>query len=371
MGRALVIATLAAAAFATPALAQPAVDTAGQASAVDGRLRTEIAILSRLLRGVSVPSADDFAIGDLEVPAASERRGTIAVARGDLAVRGRISGDALVLHGDLIVYPGGSVTGDAIAIDGRVRTVGGVIDGDIRSIRGITGGILARAAGRTAPEDAPISTWTALKMVLGWFAVLGAIAIGVLLFAENNLSGVVAALEQQFARSFWMGVLTQLAAIPALLLVLLALAISIIGILLVPFAVVAYVIALAGLLTLGFLAVAMFTGRAFIRGAPESRATSLRSLFVGLAIYLGLWFVAAVFVWNPVAGSVLRGVALAGSWVALTFGLGATILTRAGTGRDESGRRAQTVDDLSWQTPTPVTGVVAARRPVATAKEVR
>jgi hypothetical protein len=155
-----------------------------------------------------------------------------------------------------------------------------------------------------------------------------------------------------------------------LLLLLLGLVVSLIGILLIPFAIVAYVVALDGLLTLGFLAVARFTGRAFFRGSPDSRAVHLRSLFVGLVVYLGLWFLAATFAWNPIAGSVLRAVALAGSWVALTFGLGATILTRAGTRRDgDRGRRVRPPDDLSWQTPTPVTGVVAARRPVVTAKE--
>jgi hypothetical protein len=63
---------------------------------------------------------------------------------------------------------------------------------------------------------------------------------------------------------------------------------------------------------------------------------------------------------------------MAGSWVALTFGLGATILTRAGTVREgETTKPARSMDDLSWQTPTPVTGVVAARRPVVAAKEGR
>ena len=56
------------------------------------------------------------------------------------------------------------------------------------------------------------------------------------------------------------------------------------------------------------------------------------------------------------------------SWAALTLGLGAAILSRAGTHRRlASGSRP--VELAAWQTPTPVTGVVAARRPVAVAKE--
>ena len=373
MARAYLLAAMAAVAFATPVSAQQSADSVkSPGTPMDARLRTEIALLSGLLRNVDIPPADRFVVGNHEVAAGSQQARTTAVARGNLNVHGRIAGDAIVLHGDLIVHPGGQITGNAVAVDGRVRTVGGVIEGDVKSIRGITGGILARAAGRSTTATGPVTTWDAIKMVLGWFAVLCAIGVGVLLFAERNLDGVVRALELQFTRAFWTGLLAQLAAIPAMLLIVVALAVTLIGILLIPFAVVAYVVALAGLCTLGFLAIARFTGRYFFRNAPASRGTSLRSLFLGLAIYLGLWLLAATFVWNPVAGSVLHAVALAGSWVALTFGLGATILTRAGTQREgDTKRRAPVVDDLSWQTPTPVTGVVAARRPVATVREGR
>ena len=132
---------------------------------------------------------------------------------------------------------------------------------------------------------------------------------------------------------------------------------------------VAYVVALTDC-DPRLIAVRVHWPRGLPRAAP-TRAVNLRSLFLGLVIYLGLWLLAAAFAWNPIVGSVLHGVALAGSWVAVTFGLGATVLTRAGTRRDgDRARKARPVDDMSWATPTPVTGVVAARRPVATAKEI-
>ena len=365
MARAHTLGALTALLFAASAQAQQAPDSISR-PVMDGRLRAEIALLSAVLRGVAVPGSDQFRLGNQAVAADADAAGPIAVARGNLEVRGRIAGDALVLHGDIIVFPGGAITGSAVAVDGRVHASGGVISGEIRSIRGITGSLLARAAGRAAAER-PVSTVGEMKVAFGWFAVLFAIGVGVLLFAERNLEGVVEALSKDFSRSFWVGLLAQLAAIPALLLVVVGLCVTLIGILLIPFAVVAYVIGLAGLVTLGFLAVSRFTGRVFVRGAA-SRRTSLQSLFIGLAVYLGLWFVAAAFVWQPVAGSFLRAVALAGSWVAITFGLGATILTRAGT-RRASTPAAKSADEFSWQTPTPVTGVVAARRPVAGVKE--
>jgi len=365
--RALALGALAVATIAAAAPAQQAVDST-RSTQVDGRLRMEIGLIRSLFASVHAPQADSFVVGNHDVPAGTARPGTVAVARGNLEVHGRIAGDAIALHGDVIVHPGGAVGRNAIAIDGRVRTLGGVVEGDVRSIRGVTGGLLARAGGTGAPQE-PVTTWAAIKIVVGWFAVLFAIGIGVLLFAEKNLDEVVGALELQFAKSFWTGVLAQLAILPVLAVALVGLALSIIGILLIPFAVVAYVVALAGLVTLGFIAVARFTGRAFSKSGPSTRAVSLRSLFVGLLIYVGLWMLAAAFIWSPIAGSMLRAVALAGSWVALTFGLGATILTRAGTKREgERARRAESADDLSWQTPTPVSGVVAARRPVATVK---
>jgi len=54
---------------------------------------------------------------------------------------------------------------------------------------------------------------------------------------------------------------------------------------------------------------------------------------------------------------------------AFGIGLGAAILSRAGTHRRVAGV-ARPVELAAWQTPTPVAGVVAARRTVA-AQEVR
>lgn len=375
MARALVLGALAVVTSAAAAPAQQgssvpsqqASSQPGATTSVDSRLRLEIFIVRLLMRDVRVPEAGAFRFGNQTVPADSTVRGTVAVARGTLEVRGRVAGDVVVLHGDVVVHPGASIQGNTVAVDGRVRMAGGMVGGDVRSIRGVTGSILAHAGRERAAE--PLDTWAAIRMVIGWFAVLLAIGIGVLLFAERNLEGVVAVLDRNFSQAFWVGLLAQFAALPALLLVCVGLAISIIGILLIPFAIVAFVIALAGLLTLGFIAIARFTGRAFFGGAGDSRMVALRSLALGLTIYLGLWLVAAAFVWNPVAGSVLRSVALAGSWVAATFGLGATLLSRAGTQRDGTRQTVRPMDEMAWQTPTPVTGVAAARRPVAVAKE--
>src|SRR5438094_2805019 len=165
-----------------------------------------------------------------------------------------------------------------------------------------------------------MTTWQSVKLVLGWFAILAIIGIGVLIFAESNMDGVVEAMEGSFAKAFWFGVLGQIVALPVLTLLCIALVLTIIGILLVPFAAVAYCIAVAGLLALGFLAVARLTGSFWSRSDPVSasaaRGANVRALFIGLVLYMGLWLLAAIFSWQPIASAVLRGVALSVSWVA-------------------------------------------------------
>jgi hypothetical protein len=215
------------------------------------------------------------------------------------------------------------------------------------------------------------NTLDATRLVAGTFAVLLVIAVGVLLFAGHNLDEVVATLGQRFGRAFWVGLLGQLMILPGLVLLVVALAVSLIGILLIPFAIVAYAIAVAGLLTLGFLAVARLVGGALRRADDTSNRTyAIGALAIGLCLFFALWMVAALLTWAPLAASVVRAAALAATWAAMTLGLGSAILSRAGTHRQVAGGR-RPVELAAWQTPTPVTGVVAARRPVVAAKEAR
>jgi hypothetical protein len=174
-------------------------------------------------------------------------------------------------------------------------------------------------------------------------------------------------------RAFWTGLGGQLLALPVLLVLTVALAVTVIGLLLIPFAMVAYLIALTGLLTLGFLATAHVTGRSIVhartRGLSE-RGGALRALVLGVALFLSLWVVAAALTWLPAAATAVRAVALVVTWVAATAGFGAALRSRAGTRQDAvpavaapSSPIRPLEDSLAWQTPTPVGGVVAARRP--------
>jgi hypothetical protein len=322
--------------------------------------------LDRLRQGEAIadlPPADSVAPGARVVPAGATVDGTV-VARGPVTVAGRVNGSVVSLSGDVIIQGGGVVTGDALSVGGRV-VADGVVSGEMRSMSSLPT-LLAVAAPALIARTPFQRTMDSARMVAATFGVLLIIAIGVLLFAGSNLDEVVGTLERRFARSFWAGLLGQVLLLPALAVLVVALALTLIGILLIPFAIVAYAIAVAGLLTLGFLAVARLVGGSVKHdGDATPRARALTALAIGVAVFFVLWMVAALLTWSPLAATVVRAAALAMTWVAVTLGFGAALLSRAGSNRRVA-TGVRPVELASWQTPTPLTGVVAARRPKVT-----
>lgn len=331
--------------------------------AVDS-LRTLIERFRRDPEGARLPAADDIVMGGRTIESGRSVEGPVATAGGPLHVFGTVNGDAIAVGGDVVIHPGARVTGNAIAALGQVTLLGGSVEGEMRELGGALGSIPRTATMRESPVSA---TRHALALSSSWLVIVVLIGIGVLVFAGGYLDGVAESLEGKFGRSFWAGVATQLALAPALALLVVALALTVIGLLLIPFAIVAFVLAVAGLITLGFLAVARITGESLSPAASRryhARGAALRALVIGVALYMGLWVLAAAFAWVPMVETVLRGIAVAVTWVAATAGLGAAILSRGGTRRPAERLAAPSPpNDLPWQTPTPVTGVVAARRP--------
>jgi hypothetical protein len=225
-----------------------------------------------------------------------------------------------------------------------------------------------------------------VSLTLGWAAVALLVGIGLLVFGGPTLNAVGEVIRQEFGKSFAYGIAATLGIVPVLALLCVGLALTIIGALLIPFAIVAYVLAVVGLVTLGILAAVRVTGEALPgagagRGLSE-RGSALRSLVLGLAFFLLLWLIAALLTPLPTAMAVARLVAFALTWAAATVGLGATIISRAGTRplrrstfaplptmAPPPEQAAAFVAPLpDWQTPTPVAGVVAARRSQSTTK---
>lgn len=93
-------------------------------------------------------------MGGFILPAGSQLRGTVALFRGMLVVRGRITGPVYVVNGDLWVGPDGQVDGDVVVTGGRIRIdPGGVITGTQRAWTQ-PAPVYRTTAGRLAPREA-------------------------------------------------------------------------------------------------------------------------------------------------------------------------------------------------------------------------
>lgn len=313
----------------------------------------------------ALPALSEFRAGNRTIGASERVAGFVAVSGGTVDVRGTVDGDVVVYGGDIVVHAGGVVMGNAIAIDGQVRLDGGRVAGQSLTLAGG-----AQASAAATEPGARGGVLHGVALVGGWLAVLLVISIGVLTLASDNLAAVADALERHYGDALVAGVAGQVAFAPLLVALVVALALSILGILLVPFAMVAYLVLCAGLVMLGFLATAVVVGRGWRPAPPGSdrarRASTLRALVVGLLVLLAPWLAAALLASWPAAEWLARGVALAVTWVACTAGLGAGLISRAGIRRARSSEAQHALASPSWQTPTPVSGVAAARRPVQT-----
>jgi hypothetical protein len=354
-----------------PAAAQVAAQKAQTAITVDSLERALNALRAQQgdVGGTIIPAVDKFSFGDRTVAAGTRVDGPIGIAFGTLHVRGTVEGDVVSYGGDIDIHEGGAVHGNALAILGTVTDEAGHVSGDVRTLAGDLGALPAGPTSVARTAQRPMKSQLALAG--GWLGVLVIVGIGVLLFASTNLDAVGVALERDFGRALIAGIGTQLALLPALALVVLGLALTILGILLIPFAIVAYVVAAAGLVTLGYLAIARLTGALFFRDPEKDasqrarRAAALKAMLYGLLVLMAPWLVAASLAWSPRGELIARTIALAITWVAASAGLGAAMISRGGVRRLSAAGASAALSASSWQTPTPVAGVVAARRPAS------
>ena len=298
-----------------------------------------------------------YARGNVTIAAGDTVRGPLVVMGGTAEVLGVVAGDVHALWGDVVVREGGEVAGRASAYRGSVRLDGGRVRGAMESWT-------RRAAAPVAAAE-PMSRGRMLGVTAGWTAMLAVVGLAVLVLLAANLERTARVLEEDFGRAFFVGVLGQFGFLPLLLVACIALAVTVVGILLIPFVLVAGPVAFAGIVTLGWLALALVAGRALSRAPREgvARGDAVRALLMGIVLLMAPWAIAAALQGTGLVALLARLVALAIAWVAMSAGLGAALLSRAGAGRTSGADRPQPPMQ-GWQTPTPVSGVAAARRPV-------
>ncbi len=274
-------------------------------------------------------------IGDFSIPRGQVIDNDVAVLRGDIDVQGHIRGNVVALDGDVLLQRGAVVEGDVLALNGEVIRGGGMVHGSIRSITDVGSG--AGRQRQRVQTDAPTigNIGTQLGGLLASFVALAGIGFGLVLVAPRQLETVADTVRGSFWRSFLAGVLAQSLVIPVAGLFMLGLVLTVVGIVLVPFAAVAMAVVTLLAVVGGYLATARSAGEAYLRrrmalGHAVGGWLSYRYVVYGLVMLLAVWAPAFLFGWIPVAGAIVTAFAVLFTWMMVTAGFGATIISRAG-----------------------------------------
>lgn len=307
-------------------------------------------------------------LGHFSVGSGEHLAGHLLVLKGNADIYGELEGNLATVDGNVVIHPGGVVTGDVLAVGGNVNDAGGEIRGEIRTLR--PSSTLAEAGAVTAPPISPVAqAFRNAAGLVGVYLTLLLLGFGLTLFARPQLEVISDTVAHSFGRSFLVGLLGQILLLPTFGMLVVGLVLSVVGILLLPFAVVAYVLLAIVALVGGYLAVAHSLGETYTRrrmalGVVVDSPNSYRYVLIGLAALLSLWAAWVVFGWVPVAGALIRGIAILVTWLLGTAGFGAALLSRAGLREGFAGRllpQEALTDEYLWATPQ--FGVPAAKRP--------
>ncbi len=341
-------------------------DDLSNPTAIETRLR---AALRPRAEGVRISVAGGMARrGDFSIGSNESVSGPLLVVEGTADIFGKLLGNLVVVEGDVVLHPGSVISGDILTLGGEVRDEGGEIGGEVRTFRAssVLQGTL------DVPPAAPSALATVFRRaagVVGVFLTLGALGFGLVMFGRPNLEVVSDTVSHSFGRALATGLLGQLLLVPTFGMLVVGLILSVVGVVLLPFAVVLYVLLVVIGAVGGYLAVAHAMGETYTRrrlalGAMIGSPNSYRYVLVGLGALAAFWMAWSVFGWVPVAGDLIRGAAMLVTWLLATAGFGAALLSRAGIREHFAGRLLPPealTDEYLWATPQ--YGVTAAKRP--------
>jgi len=353
-------------ASAKPGEPQISLNDLSKPTAIESQLRSA---LRRDMGDVRVTIPGGTArLGDFSIGSNESMPGHLLVVQGTADVYGKLLGNLVTVEGDVVLHPGGVISGDVLTFGGEVRDEGGEIGGEVRTFRS-TSILEAPLALQPAAPSAVATVFRRMAGVVGVFLTLGALGFGLVMFGRPNLEVVSDTVSHSFGRAFATGLLGQLLLLPTFGMLVVGLILSVVGIVLLPFAVIVY-----GLLVVvgavgGYLAVAHAMGETYTRrrmalGVVIGSPNSYRYLLVGLGALAAFWMAWSVFGWVPIAGDLIRGAAVLVTWLLATAGFGAALLSRAGLRENFAGRLIPPealTDEYLWATPQ--FGVTAAKRP--------
>jgi hypothetical protein len=351
---------------AGPGQAPVPLDDLSKPTTIETQLRSALRPHEGAIR-VTVPNGT-ARLGDFSIGSNESVSGHLLVVQGTADIYGKLLGNLVTVEGDVVLHPGGVVSGDILTLGGEVRDEGGEIGGEVRTFRSAS--VLEAPIEAHAPPPSALETvFRRLAGVVGVFLTLGALGFGLVLFGRPNLEVVSDTVSHSFGRAFATGLLGQLLLLPTFGMLVVGLILSVVGIVLLPFAVVVYALLVIVAAVGGYLAVAHAMGETYTRrrmalGALIGSPNSYRYVLVGLGALAAFWMAWSVFGWVPVAGDLIRGAAILVTWLLGTAGFGAALLSRAGIRENFAGRLIPPealTDEYLWATPQ--FGVTAAKRP--------
>lgn len=208
---------------------------------------------------LDVDNKDKVAIfNDIEVPMGVTVNGDVVAIFGDVTVNGDLTGDAVAIFGDMSVS--GTIGRDAVAIFGEISVKdNGVINGDAV---GIMGGVdkspNAAIRGEIADINVPFNIKKPGSLIprvsygdmIGLFVVY-AFSCLALLIAPDRVRLMSEESRLRPGRRFGIGFVIMLLFIPASIILSILLAITLIGIIFIPFIFIAlFLVAFAGMVAL-------------------------------------------------------------------------------------------------------------------------
>lgn len=369
------------------ALAEATVDGAWSRDPTPGRERRQNrdddrarALLRFMLRHGHVPGLGpedldveslEFALGeDRTVPPGASVNGSILVADGDLSVRGRIRGHAIVVDGTVLLEEGGRVDGDVRLVDAELEHRGGSLLGQVVHVlrEGDGHGTAGQLHDERAWPDGRDGGrgWGAASRIAGAtkgvfeaalsFLVLACLALLSTRLAGDRVDVVAQAVGDNPARSAAVGFAGSFLVLPLYVLGVVVLAVTIVGIpvLLAWVPLFPVVVAAAG--AVGYVAASGHVGRwvlakeiAKLERVDRGNPTHVK--LVGIAALTAPFAVGAVVravPWVGWLGGFVQALGTLGCLAAVVTGLGAVILTRGGRRSGAEYAFADALDADHW-----------------------
>lgn len=277
--------------------------------------------------------------GSITVDEDEEVTGDVVAIGGTVAVDGRVRGAVVAVGGEIRIGPKAEIDGDVTSVGGAVvRDAAASVHGQVNEVD------LRLPHFRVRPF--PVwgfhvdpwwsgTPWRAVRLFgtlvrMGLFTVLAAI---VLLLAPRAVERVDRTVRTAALKAGLVGFFAQLVFAPLLVVTVVFLVISIIGIpllVLVPFAILAFVVAFV----LGFAGTATAVAHAARDRFRWETPAPFAMLVVGLLLIWGITLVARIVSMpgGPFAliGGIIALLGFVVEYVAWTVGLGGAILTRFG-----------------------------------------